>query len=476
MKKQVFGYILIMLAFLVCAVVFTGATGDWFVNDSSNVLPQFFDGVYAVGKDGTERLSRDKVFALSAGGLYPLGAADSSGGGGLRYDDGVIAVRDDHVKVGLAYYYSSSRDSSLDSASLSNASGQGFLVGNYDVDGVFTEILTAASSDLILKAAPGNTVELYSGGSLLLSYDSTGRDNYLVVRALSSEDEEAPLTIFSQRKYYGDFCFAVLGNGKLTVVNNVDLEHYVMGVCACEMVESWPVEALKAQAVAARTYAQKMLRNSVYYYTCGFDVTDDTYCQAYLGHTNVGNHITEAAISTENQYLTYNGNLIDALYSAADGGATESNFNVFGNNSHPYLVGIVDPYEISATENPYLDWEVTMTPTALGNKVGIGPVKDAVLTYSDVGNVIKIELISESGQSAVLIRDSCRTVLGLKNIRFGVEKDDYGNFVFNGSGFGHNLGMSQWGAYAMAKHFGKDYKDILGFYYTGVGLSYGEIQ
>ena len=90
--------------------------------------------------------------------------------------------------------------------------------------------------------------------------------------------------------------------------------------------------------------------------------------------------------------------------------------------------------------------------------------------------MIKLEFISDTGQKAVIIRDSCRTVLGLKNIRYSVSKDNSGNYVFRGSGFGHNLGMSQWGAYAMANYYNKNYKEILGFYYTKVGLSFGIVE
>ena len=71
------------------------------------------------------------------------------------------------------------------------------------------------------------------------------------------------------------------------------------------------------------------------------------------------------------------------------------------------------------------------------------------------------------------MRDRCRTALQMKSIRYSIEKDAEGNYVFTGGGFGHNVGMSQWGAYAMAKYYEKDYRFILGFYYTGVELSYG---
>ena len=122
-----------------------------------------------------------------------------------------------------------------------------------------------------------------------------------------------------------------------------------------------------------------------------------------------------------------------------------------------YLIGVMDPYEASAKdENPYAAWTVTLTPSQLGSRLGIGPVKSVVVTTSRLGNVTKLEFISASGEERVT-------------------RDDDGNYVFKGSGFGHNVGMSQWGAYAMAKYYDKDYRFILGFYYTKVGLSSGEL-
>ena len=458
---------------LLLPFVFAQAEDGWFVNDGAGgLLPRLFDGVYAIGDGGTAPILPGDVYVLTGNGLQQLGSAGAVGGGGLVYDDHTIPVVSNTVRVGLNYYYSASRDSGVASAVLEVSSG-GFSFGHYDSSGEFVEDGTTAADRVTVR--PGSQTQILvadgSGSETCFSAAVSGKDQYLIVRPRSAE-----LVRYAQRNYYGDFGFAVLGGGKLTVTNVVDLDHYVMGVCGCEMSESWPVEALKAQSVAARTYVQKMIRSSVYHYSCGFDVTADTYCQAYRGTSNVGPNIISAVQATSNQYLTYQDSLIDALYSASDGGATESNYNVFGNNAHPYLTGVMDPYEAAATLNPYASWKVTMTPAQLGAKVGLGAVAQVTPTYSDTGNTIKLELATAAGQKATVIRDSCRTVLGLKSIRYTVEKDSSGNFVFSGSGCGHQLGMSQWGAYAMAKYYYKDYKSILGFYYTGVGLSFGELK
>ena len=474
MKNKYFSYIFAL--FVLICIVSTVAFADegFFANDASGALPGNLEGVYAIGGGGTELLYRGEIYALTGSGLQQLGTTETQGGGGLVFDDGQVEIQSDRVKVGLAYSFSSSRDTSVPSAVLENVNGSGFSVGIYDEYERFIELAATDASSVLVLPGPDSAVEVYlANDERLAALESTAKDAYLVIRAIS-ESEQA-LTRYAGIEYRGEFCFAVLANDRLTVVNHVDLENYVMGVCAIEMSESWPLEALKAQAIAARTFVQSLIKTSVYYYTCGFDVTADTYTQAYRGTKNVGDNIRTAVSETSNLYLTQNGALIDALYSAADGGATEDAANVFG-YPNTCLIGVFDPYEAAAAmENPYASWTVTMTPSQLGALVGIGPVQSVTPTTSRTGNVIKLEFVSTTGQRATLIRDNCRTRLNLKNLRYDISRDSYGNFVFKGSGFGHNLGMSQWGAYAMAKYFEKDHRFILGFYYSKAGLSVGEL-
>ncbi len=477
MKNRILNIsIWIAAAVLLFAVLVSADEGRWFVNDGESTLPGSFDGVYAIGSDGTSLLFGDEVYALSARGLQKLGSAMAAGGGGLRYDDETIAIRDTTVHIGLYYTYSADRDSSVERCTLENVVGSGFSIGTNNDEGEYEEIVSTESRRITVRKSDGSAVAVFAEGSeeALCVLESTDRLHKLIVLPLTEEGEEA-LTGCSGRNYYGAFDFAVIGSGKLTVANIVDIERYVMGVCACEMIESWPLEALKAQAVAARTFVQKYVRNSVYYYRCGFDVTADTYCQAYRGNSGIGRNIETAVRETENQYLTYQGSFVEAAYSAADGGATEDAQNVFG-NSIPYLRGVNDPYEAAAAwENPYSAWSVTMTPKQLAELVGLNSVRSVGVEKSDTGNVIKLELTDADGRKVTLIRDQCRTKLGsrIRNIRYDVEKNAAGNYVFTGSGFGHNVGMSQWGAYAMAKYYEKDYRFILGFYYSNVGISYG---
>ncbi len=394
---------------------------------------------------------------------------------GLLYTNEQISIKSNIVKVGLNYYYSANRDSGLAEARLENAVGKGYAYGYYDSQRKFVELGRTDAGQLSMRIIGSTGIGVYNTLSeeLIYKLDNTDSSHMLGICPLSEGEES--ITWFAKNKYYGGFEYTVLGGNKITVINVVDIEKYVMGVCAREMNENWPIEALKAQAVAARTYVQKSIKNTSYYTRCGFDVTNDTYCQAYSGCFDVGNNIRDAVKATENQYITYNGGFIDALYFSSDGGATEDNVNVNGNNAHPYLKGVIDIYEASTDSINYMSsWSVIFTPKQLAEKLALGGiVTKAEPTFSEMGNVIKLVLTSSSGETRTLQRGGCRTSLGLNSIRYEINIDENGNFVFKGRGWGHNLGMSQFGAYGMAKHYEKSYKEILGFYYTGVGLSNG---
>lgn len=353
---------------------------------------------YAIGAAGTALLGTESVRVLTAAGVTGLDGATEVGGGGLVSDNGSVRVAAQTIRVGLRYTYSKNRDNAMEEANLENAVGSGYQFGYFDGARDFVpyedeDAVTAERQITMRPLGGGSGVGVYITGTdtLLYSVESTDKNHYLAVRPLA--DGEA-VTWFAQKRYYGDFAYAVLDpeEPKLTVVNSVDLEHYVSGVCAAEMGSSFPLEALKAQAVAARTYGQSYIMSEAYFAGFGFDVTNDDYCQVYFGYTDAP-RLVSAATETENQYLTYGGRLISALYFAADGGSTLDSEAVFPNRLD-YLRGVTDPYEAA---------------------------------------------------------------------------------VWTRGAFGHRVGMSQWGANAMAQYYNKDYKDILGFYYTGVGLSYGTI-
>ena len=261
--------------------------------------------------------------------------------------------------------------------------------------------------------------------------------------------------------YYGDFQFSRLSTQdpqKLTLVNFVGLEPYVKGVTPYEMSSGWPLEALKAQAVCARTYVASHMNGSP---ANGFDVTGTTTSQVYYGTLDASANSDRAVDETAGKFVRYEGKLCETFYFAADGGATEDSENVWV-TAVPYLRGVVDPYETASTDPGFYckSWSTTISRAAVG---------DVSITYTPIGNAMTVTVGGKT-YSKDAVRTFLTSVCGLRyNSRhFTVEYDAAMDAYFVvGGGYGHNCGMSQWGAKAMAQEHGKTYEEIISFYYTG---------
>jgi stage II sporulation protein D len=241
--------------------------------------------------------------------------------------------------------------------------------------------------------------------------------------------------------------------------------------------------SFEAQAIAARTYA---VRNLGGYSQYGFDVTGTASSQAYGGTSAVGSNIVAAVEATAGLFLTYGGSFCDTVYFSSDGGGTEDSENVFY-SAIPYLRGVLDPYEEAAADiNKYSSWTRSWTRVSIRSKVtalgySFGTLADMLPTYSVTGNVVKLALVDTDGRTVTFSASSCYAFcyysarLNLPSIHFTVQVSATNPdvYVFSGSGWGHNVGMSQFGAYAMAKYYGETYDQIMAFYYTGAGLSRG---
>ena len=346
------------------------------------------------------------------------------------------------------------------------------LYGDWQSAGEAQLALDASGVAGVVHTASDRCVVVTStdDGSILFEFDC-GESRSLAVQP------KGQLTWFKGYKYSGGFEYVRRTGGQLTVINVVDIEDYVKGVLPYEMSSSWPIEALKAQALCARTYVASHF-NSLSTYKA--DVTNDTYSQAYLGHSESAT-IDAAVEATAGQYITYNGKLIDAMYCSSTGGATEDSENVFY-SAVAYLRGRVDPYEAAADDiNTNASWTETLTGSAIANIVNgyghsLGTVQSIETELSDSGNVIGITFKDANGGSVTFEKSSCYALvtgrLGLNSIHFEVAKSG-NSFVFTGGGWGHSVGMSQYGAYAMAKSYGFTYDQIINFYYTGVELSRG---
>ncbi len=306
---------------------------------------------------------------------------------------------------------------------------------------------------------------VYDGENTLRCF-YTDRDE-LAVRARA--DGKAR-TWYRGERYYGDFLVRAGEDRRLTVINAVGLEDYVKGVIPYEMSPSWPYEALKAQAVCARTYAAYNL--GAYEEKYGFDLTDDTESQVYRGINGADAVTNAAADETAGLFVRYHGELCEIYYFASDGGATEDGALIFG-SERPYLAGKTDPFE-AKLNLLNTEWERWRSGEEIAWRLGqkgyqIGTVVRIEAVYSELGNVIGMNYYDESGACVSLQhRDSYRP-LALDNCRFAVEAEDDG-FWFRGVGWGHNCGMSQWGANAMAGLCGYDAEDIIEFYFTGATI------
>lgn len=393
------------------------------------------------------------------------------------------------------------------------------------------------------SSSTGVVVTVTRTDEILFEFDCGGARN-LGIQPEGWRGETA--TWFKGYKYAGGFEYARVTGGNINVANVVDVEDYVKGVIPYEMNGDWPLAALEAQAVCARTFVYGNSKHASLY---GFDVCNGTDCQVYRGlgsgGTGPSSRSDEAVENTAGECLYYRGELVkDAVYHSSNGGATEDSANVFGGNPG-YLIGKRDPYEAQITI-PNYSYSVTYSADELTwileqKGYSIGTVQNVYISeYTPVGNVKKVTFEGSRGSSTVS-GDTCRTVFysstynkSVRSMRFDINgsragdgggeiyttgsgmltsldgasaisgngsvgavrgnsasvitssgistvsggegtvfQPDTGSFngsvTITGTGNGHNVGMSQYGARAMAEQ-GYRYQDILEFYYTDITI------
>jgi stage II sporulation protein D len=252
----------------------------------------------------------------------------------------------------------------------------------------------------------------------------------------------------------------VIPNGKqLLAVNHVDLEQYLYSVLGAEMSANFPAEALKAQAVAARTYALYRRQSTSQKL---FDVDSTQASQVYRGLSSEADTTQAAVKATLGQIMTYQGKPILAVFHAASGGHTENVEDIWSNRV-PYLRGVPD-YDL---DTPGSEWSQTFTNSQLSQSLKINGFKSISLDRTtQFGSVVSLKVSGDKEQ--ILKGSQIRTALKLRSLRFAITPTPEG-FIFAGRGYGHALGLSQWGAYNLAQQ-GMKYSSILAHYYSGVEL------
>ena len=249
-------------------------------------------------------------------------------------------------------------------------------------------------------------------------------------------------------------------------VISIEFRDYIIGVIAAEMPASFNREAIKAQSVLARTYALKAKKY-------GKTLTDTVSTQAYIDTDQMKqkwgkdfetyyNKIAACVDETSKEYLSYDNDYIEALYHSTNNGKTESSLDVFG-NYYPYLISVTS--ELDKQASSYLR-TTTIPIQTINEKLNININKDSniqVLSYTDGGNIKEISI-----DEKIFNGRKFRETLGLRSADFDITVND-NDVSITTRGYGHGVGMSQYGANLMANN-NYSYKDILSHYYPGTQL------
>ena len=403
-----------------------------------------------------------------------------------------VSAAKDTVLVGL-YYDSTALSRAAISSGDGLASYPSFPLGTdiqavYDAGSNSITLYDGNGQNVLGKGESGQTITISAGGDILKIQDKRYRGSLQLTPA----------------------------SGGIRVVNDVSLEKYLYGVVPKEAVSSWPAEALKAQAVVARSLVFSALKDK--HKSQGFELCATTNCQVYGGYDAETSATNAAVDATAGQIAIYEGKAAHTLYSAANGGYTESSENVWG-GSYPYLRSFKDEYEETDLVKG-LTWTVEVTPEeiAQGAKRYGGDVGQVtgmrVLETAPSGRVTKLEITGTAG-TCVLEKEKTRSFLNLRSQLYtiaasgaglsaltsagiaqvqspsaaltaggteavadaprvltasGVETAQAasgGSYVISGRGYGHGVGMSQWGAEAMSEK-GFTYQQIIEYYFPGV--------
>ena len=366
------------------------------------------------------------------------------------------------------------------------------------------QILDGNAGKSLLKMSEGSDAKLtISGNALHINGQKVG-SSIITLKPNSS----------SARVLYNDVAYRgtlriIYDGSSIKVINNVSLEDYTKGVLPSEMSPSWNKEALKAQAVAARTFAlySKSRQHSA---SSGYELCGSSHCQVYSGSGGETDATNQAVDATYGQVMYYNNQIIYAAFHASSGGATENSENVWGSYM-PYLRSVTD----DDSRSPYHNWTARFTVAQVEKKLassgkGVGTLQslamvpvssgDSVTGRSSSGRAYGIKFTGSSG-NITLTGEQARSTFGLKSAMFNIRTErtaastaaaskstskskvvdaapdamsnttmklqGVDSIVFEGHGFGHGLGLAQYGANAMAAA-GSTYDQILHHYYTDV--------
>ncbi len=343
-------------------------------------------------------------------------------------------------------------------------------------DGV-SQVAVGSSTKAIVRDGNGRSLGEIAPMNAFLAQPKQGRVSLDRWQAgeLWVEPTEGGYVYIGDRWYRGRTLVRP-GKKGLTAVNYVEMEQYLYSVLGGEMNGSWPQEALKAQAVAARSYAlyqRQRAGNGLY------DVGDTPAWQVYGGIKDESTGTQAAVNATTGQVLIYGNQIIEAVFHSSAGGCTENVEDVW-TQSLPYLRSVREGF---AEVSPVAQWtetfsrsELSKRITGVGNIVSLQPEK-----ITQCGRIVSMRVEGDAGRRSIS-GEALRSALKLKSTLFTVNAQSTFEsskakaqtapvtFQLVGHGFGHGLGLSQWGAYNLAQG-GINYQQILLYYYKNTTLA-----
>ncbi len=330
------------------------------------------------------------------------------------------------------------------------------------------DTVTAASSSGLIVKAPNDDLDsneritVAAGPSGLVLDGQRLRSDRIEVRGRNGEVAVNGLAVAGRVTIKRQ-------NGKLIAVNELPLEDYVKGVVPAEMSAAWHPEALKAQALASRTYALYKIRQNG---KKDFDVVATIKDQVYKGRAGVDGPAARAVDETRGQVLVFQNEPIQAVFSSTAAGPTEDAMNVWSLDL-PYLKGVECPFDMNS---PYFKWQTEVWLPLLEQRLReegfpVGVIASlAPVDYTKAGRVSQIRILHSDGVLHVK-GDDLRRVLGytiLASTQFDFDVVGF-QIQFAGRGAGHGVGMCQWGAKELAEK-GYSAEAIVRYYYPGTDI------
>ena len=312
--------------------------------------------------------------------------------------------------------------------------------------------------------------EILSAGRNLRSTVTTYKEGILIAGKIFKTDKvlikinDPDVIIINGRTFRGNIQFIKNNSARLTVINYIELEDYIKGILYHETSHYWPMEALKAQAIVCRTYA---LNACIENKSKDYDATSDIYSQVYGGRTSERFRTNNAVQETRGLVLTYKDKVFSAYYHATCGGHTEDASLLWDIDIVP-LKGVPCGF---CKDSPHFNWHYVLSIKELEEKLkeaGIKALKinDVIVLGRDKSGRVTDLKVACGAKDIIISAKDLRSAIGPNIIRstnftLRIEKQDV---VFEGFGWGHGVGLCQWGAYFMAKA-GHNYKKILEYYY-----------